>query len=98
MDTIKTPFLSVKFSTANKFEQQLYGRNQPTVSLKSLRGKKRILTICGPTDLLLKDVLVPFRVFFVGGVLTISKRWGIDIMGAAVPRIRMWKVQCLHYL
>ncbi len=59
---LNAEFLSVKLSTTNKFEQSLYGRNSPTVSLKSLRGKKRILTICGPTDTL-RDVLVPFRVF-----------------------------------
>jgi len=71
-------YLKVKLSTTNKFDSQLFGksnRNQgldmdmdmdmdmdTNLNLKTLRGKKRIVAICGPTNQL-KDALLSFRIF-----------------------------------
>jgi len=52
--------LTVKLSTRNKLDPRLYAR-QPTVALKELRGNRRVMAVCGPTDML-KDVLVDMRV------------------------------------
>jgi len=54
--------LSIKLATTNKFDDVIYGRSQPVLSLKTLRGNKRILVICGPSEKL-KEILVPFRTF-----------------------------------
>ena len=53
-------FLTLKLSTKNKFEEKLYGKN--VVSLKALRGKKRVLAICGKTADL-ANVVEQLRVF-----------------------------------
>jgi len=59
---LNAEFLTLKLSTANAFETQLYGRNQPTVSLKDLRGKKRLFILSGPSSAL-RDVAISLRVF-----------------------------------
>ena len=58
---LNAEFLTIKLPTKNKFDEAIYG-NQATTSLKSLKGKKRILAICGPSAKL-EEILVPFRVF-----------------------------------
>jgi len=82
-------FLKVKLSTKNKFDGAIYG-NQPTVSLKDLRGKRRVLAICGPTDAL-KDALVQFRAFrrrlVQSGALIAVVPTDVDVASGAVD----WK-------
>jgi hypothetical protein len=53
--------LSIRLSTTNKFDERLFS-NQPLLTLKDLRGKKRILAISGPT-LLLKKLIPQIRIF-----------------------------------
>jgi hypothetical protein len=53
--------LRIKLSTNNKFQDSLYSQ-QPTYTLKDLKGKKRVLAVCGSKDQL-KDVVRSCRVF-----------------------------------
>lgn len=53
--------LQIKFPTSNKFQESIYGR-QPTFTLKDLKGKKRILAICGSKGQL-KDAVLSCRIF-----------------------------------
>jgi hypothetical protein len=53
--------LSIRLSTTNKFDERVFS-NQPLLSLKDLRGKKRVFAISGPT-LLLKKLMPQIRIF-----------------------------------
>lgn len=53
--------LQIKLSTSNKFDESIFGKQQ-SFSLKYLKGKKRILAICGSKDQL-KDAVLMCRIF-----------------------------------
>ena len=53
--------LQIKLPTKNKFDKSMYG-NQPVLSLKNLKGKRRILAICGSNEQL-KDSILSLRIF-----------------------------------
>jgi len=53
--------LTLKMPTRDKWDPRLFGPSQPVISLKECRGKRRVMAVCGPTELL-KDALVDMRV------------------------------------
>lgn len=59
-------YLKLSISTQNKLNPKLFdggsGSSDPTTTLKSLRGKKRIVALCGTTSEL-KDTMLQFRIF-----------------------------------
>ncbi len=55
-------YLQISLSTKNKLNPQLFGNNDARGTLKSLRGKKRIVAISGTVQEL-KNVMVQFRIF-----------------------------------
>ena len=59
---LNAEFLTLKLSTTNAFETRLYGPSQATISLKDVRGKKRVFVLSGPSSMLM-DVAVSLRVF-----------------------------------
>lgn len=58
---LNAEFLKFKLSTMNKFEERMYAQ-QSTISLKGVRGNRRVLAVSGPTEKL-KQVALELRVF-----------------------------------
>ena len=55
-------YLKLSLSTRNKLNPKLFDNDSGGTSLKSFRGNKRVVVICGTTNEL-KDVMLSFRIF-----------------------------------
>lgn len=53
--------LPIRLSTTNRFDERLFS-NQPSLTLKDLRGKKRVLAISGSTEIL-KKLMLQIRIY-----------------------------------